>query len=116
MEQIEKLKKGEFDESMIASVINNYKKYQMSELENYTVAADKFVTSFIYEIPWANMVAELDNMAKVTKEEIVAAANKYFTNGYVSIFKEQGRLLRLLQSANLPLPLSLQTGTNRVIS
>ena len=81
MEQIEKLKKGEFDESMIASVINNYKKYQMSELENYTVAADKFVTSFIYEIPWANMVAELDNMAKVTKEEIVAAANKYFTNG-----------------------------------
>ncbi len=91
MEQIEKLKKGEFDESMIASVINNYKKYQMSELENYTVAADKFVTSFIYEIPWANMVAELDNMAKVTKEEIVAAANKYFTNGYVSIFKEQGK-------------------------
>ena len=91
MEQIEKLKKGEFDESMIASVINNYKKYQMSELENYTVAADKFVTSFIYEIPWANMVAELDNMSKVTKEEIVAAANKYFTDGYVSVFKEQGK-------------------------
>ena len=91
MEQVEKLKKGEFDESMIQSVINNYKKYQMSEMDHYATAADKFVTSFIYEIPWSDMVAELDNMAKVTKEDIVAAANKYLTEGYVSVFKEQGK-------------------------
>ena len=91
MEQIAKLKNGEFDESMIKSVINNYKKYQMSELDNYAAAADKFVTSFIYEIPWADMVAELDNMAKVTKEDVVAMANKYLTDGYVTIYKEQGK-------------------------
>lgn len=91
MEQIAKLKNGEFDESMIKSVINNYKKYQMSELDHYAVAADKFVTSFIYEIPWANMVAELDNMAKVTKVDVVAMANKYLTDGYVTIYKEQGK-------------------------
>jgi len=91
MEQVEKLKKGEFDESMIASVINNYKKYQMSSLESNANRADQFVTSFIYEIPWANMVAELDNMAKVTKEDVIAAANKYLTEGYISIFKEQGK-------------------------
>ena len=91
MEQVEKLKKGEFDESMIKSVINNYKKYEMSSMESNADRADKFVTSFIYEIPWANMVAELDNMAKVTKEDVVAMANKYLTDGYVSIHKEQGK-------------------------
>lgn len=91
MEQVGKLKSGEFDEGMIKSVINNYKKYQMSELENYAAVADKFVTSFIYEIPWSDMVAELDLMAEVTKEDVVAAANKYLTDGYVSIHKVQGR-------------------------
>lgn len=91
LEQIEKLKKGEFDEGMIASVVNNYKRYQMQNMEENDFRADQFVTSFIYEIPWANMVAELDNMAKVTKEDVVAAANKYLTDGYVSIHKLQGK-------------------------
>ena len=91
LEQVELLKKGEFDEGMIASVVNNYKKYEMSALESNSNRADKFVTSFIYEIPWANMVAELDNMSKVTKEDVVAMANKYLTEGYVSVHKEQGK-------------------------
>lgn len=91
LEQVELLKKGEFDEGMIASVVNNYKKYEMSALESNENRADKFVTSFIYEIPWANMVAELDNMSKVTKEDVVAMANKYLTEGYVSVHKEQGK-------------------------
>lgn len=91
LEQIEKLKKGEFDEGMIASVVNNYKRYEMQNMQENSFRADQFVTSFIYEIPWANMVAELDNMAKVTKEDVVAAANKYLTDGYVSIHKVQGK-------------------------
>ena len=91
LEQVELLKKGEFDESMIASVVNNYKRYRMQNLQNNSFRADQFVTSFIYEIPWTNMVAELDNMAKVTKEDVVAAANKYLNNGYVAIHKEQGK-------------------------
>jgi len=37
------------------------------------------------------MVAELDNMSKVTKEDVVAMANKYLTEGYVSVHKEQGK-------------------------
>ena len=91
LEQVELLKKGEFDESMIASVVNNYKRYRMEDMQDNSFRADQFVTSFIYEIPWANMVAELDNMAKVTKEDVVAAANKYLHNGYVAVHKEQGK-------------------------
>ncbi len=91
LEQIELLKKGEFDESMIASVVNNYKRYRMQNMQKNSFRADQFVTSFIYDIPWANMVAELDNMAKVTKDDVVAMANKYLTDGYVSIHKEQGK-------------------------
>ena len=91
LEQIELLKKGEFDEDMISSVVNNYKRYRMEDLQDNAYRADLFVASFIYDMPWSDMVAEIDNMAKVTKEDIVAVANKYLTDGYVAIHKEQGK-------------------------
>ena len=91
LEQIELIKKGEFDQEMISSVINNYKRYRMEDMQDNAYRADLFVASFIYDIPWSNMVAELDNMAKVTKEDVVAVANKYLTDGYVAIHKELGK-------------------------
>ena len=91
LEQIELLKKGEFDEQIIKSVVNNSKREAMSNMSDNEYCADRFVSAFIYDIPWKNMVAEIDMMAKVTKEDVVAAANKYLTNGFVSIHKEQGK-------------------------
>ena len=91
LEQVDLLKKGEFDEQMITSVVNNHKRDFMNKMEDNEYRADLFVTSFIYDIPWNNMVAELDKMAQVTKEDIVAAANKYLTDGYVAVYKEQGK-------------------------
>lgn len=91
LEQVEKLKKGEFEESLIASVVNNYKRSQMRMMESNSSRADMFVSSFIYDIPWADMVNQLDYMSKVTKDDIVAAANKYLTDGYVVVYKEQGK-------------------------
>ena len=91
LEQIAKLKNGEFDESIIANVINNYKRQQMRMMENNSARADMFVTSFICNIPWKDMVSQLDDMSKVTKEDVVAIANKYLTDGYVVVNKTQGK-------------------------
>lgn len=91
IEQVNLLKNGEFDASLIKSTVNNYKREVMNNLENNDYRADLFVSSFIYDIPWKNVVSELDLMAQVTKEDIVEAANKYLTGGYVAIYKEQGK-------------------------
>ncbi len=91
IEQVNLLKSGEFDASLIKSTVNNYKREVMNNLENNDYRADLFVSSFIYDIPWKNVVSELDLMAQVTKEDIVEAANKYLTDGYVAIYKEQGK-------------------------
>ncbi len=91
LEQLELLKKGEFDEQIIGSVVNNLKRDVMNDMEDNELRANLFVTSFIYDIPWGNMVAKLDKMSQVTKDDIVAAANKYLTNGYISVHKEQGK-------------------------
>ena len=97
LEQIELLRKGDFDESLLKAIVNNLKKDMMTILENNEDRAYQYVSSFIYDIPWSDRVNFIDNLGKVTKEDIVALANKYFGNGYVVINKEQGKDLNELK-------------------
>jgi predicted Zn-dependent peptidase len=48
------------------------------------------VDAFITQQSWENYIGELDRMKSVTKEELIAFANKYLTNDYVIVFKREG--------------------------
>ncbi len=91
LEQVEKLKKGEFDDNLLTSVINNYKVRQYKELEDNSSRADKFVNAFISDQKWEDVATTIDRISKVTKEEIVAFANRYFSpESVVTVYKRQG--------------------------
>lgn len=45
--EIAKLKSGDFDENMLQANINNFKKYQIQQLEYNSIRADMFVQSFV---------------------------------------------------------------------
>ena len=47
LEQIEELRKGDFDEEMLQAVINNMKLEQMYSFEDNRSRADYYVSSFI---------------------------------------------------------------------
>ena len=89
--EIEKLKKGEFDESLLEAAMNNYKLSQMSYLEENDGRADMFVSAFINGTEWKDEVEALDRMSKITKQQIVDFANKYFGDNYALIYKKQGK-------------------------
>lgn len=91
MSEIEKLKKGEFDESLLTATINNLKLSEMEMLEDNEGRADWFVNSFINGTEWKDEVAALDKMSKITKDQIVAFANSNLGNGYAEIHKLQGK-------------------------
>ena len=89
--QIDALRKGEFSEELLLAAVNNKKRVLMERLESNRSRADMFVTSFINDVPWEKMVSELDDLGKVTKADIVAAANKYLKeNNHVTIYKRMG--------------------------
>ncbi len=67
--QVAKLRDGDFDESLLEANINNYKLYQLCQLEKATAHADWFVQSFINGSNWADEVTALDRMAKLTKQD-----------------------------------------------
>ena len=90
--EIEKLKKGDFNEKLLESVINNFKLMQMQSLENNESRADMFVNAFINGVDWKDEVAQIDRMSKITKQQIVDFANKYFGNdNYALVYKREGK-------------------------
>ena len=90
--ELKKLRDGDFDESLLEANINNFKLYQLHQLESNDARADWFVQSFINGSNWADEVTALDRMAKLTKQDIVDFANKYLKDdNYAIIYKRQGK-------------------------
>ena len=88
--EIEKLKKGDFPDNLLPSIINNKKRRHYQILESNEGRADMFVDAFINEVEWQQEVGKIDRLSKITKQEIVDFANKFFTDGYIVVYKKQG--------------------------
>ena len=88
--EIDKLKKGDFPDNLLPSIINNKKRNYYQRLESNQVRADMFVDAFINEVDWKQEVGKIDRISKITKQEIVDFANKFFTDGYAVVYKKQG--------------------------
>jgi len=90
LEEIGKLKRGEFPDNLLTSIINNKKRNYYQMLESNEGRADMFVNAFINEVPWEQEVGKIERISKITKQEIVDFANRFFTDGYVIVYKKLG--------------------------
>ena len=88
--EIENLKKGDFSDDLLPSVVNNMKLNYQRSMENNRWRTNQFMNAFINGVKWEQEVGRLDRVSKMTKQQIVAFANRFFTNGYATIFKTQG--------------------------
>ncbi|MBC7629534.1 pitrilysin family protein [Ferruginibacter sp.] len=88
--EIANLKKGNFDDNLITSIINNQKKNKILASESYSSRASDLMDAFTSELDWKDQVAYTDQLSKLTKKDIIAFANKYFQENYLVIFKRKG--------------------------
>lgn len=91
MEEIEKLKNGDFDEELLTATINNLKADMQKSLESNEKRAEWFVNTFVNRADWKNEVASFDKMSKITKQQVVDFAKANFKDNYAVINKRQGR-------------------------
>lgn len=90
--EVEKLKKGDFDESLLQASINNYKRNLLVKLEKNDERADWFVQSFINGTEWKDEINAIERLNEVTKQQIVDFANANLKNeNYAIIYKRQGK-------------------------
>lgn len=88
--QIEKLKKGEFEDWMINAVVNDLKLSQTKEYENNTALAGALYNAFIHHENWIDKVKFLDDLKKISKQKLVDFANKFYKDNYVITYKRKG--------------------------
>ncbi|WP_109300758.1 pitrilysin family protein [Aquimarina sp. AU474] len=88
--QIEKLKKGEFDDWMMSAVVNDLKLSQTRQYENNTALASAYYNAFIHRQDWNNRIKFLDGLKKISKQELVDFANTFYKDNYVMVYKRKG--------------------------
>lgn len=98
--EIEKIKKGEFDDWMIDAVVNDLKLSQLRQFENSSALASAYYNAFIHHQDWNEKIEFLDEMKKVTKQELVDFANNFYKDNYVITYKRQGEDKDIAKVAN----------------
>lgn len=100
LEQIEKLKNGEFEDWMIEAVVNDLKLSQTKRYESNTALANVYVDAFVYKQDWKDRVTFLDDLKKISKQELVAFAKEFYKDNYVVTYKRKGEDKSIVKVAN----------------
>lgn len=90
LEQVNKVKAGEFDDELLQGILASRKKDRKLSLESDSGRVTLLRDSFLSGMPWSYSVAQLDRMARLTKEDVVRAANQYYGPGYVVAYRVEG--------------------------
>lgn len=90
LEQIEKLKQGDFPDWLLNAIITDMKLQQTKMYESNNSRADAFVSAFITDYKWQDYVNTIDRLSKITKEEIVDFAKANYKNNYIIVYKRTG--------------------------
>jgi hypothetical protein len=90
LEEIEKLKKGDFPEWLPQATITNLKLKMMTELESNEDRASALVDVFIKDESWEKYINTINRLSKITKQQIVDFAKNNMNDNYVLVYKRSG--------------------------
>jgi predicted Zn-dependent peptidase len=76
--EIDKLRKGEFSDDLIQSIVNNYKKSKIEQDESYNQRASNLMDDFTSGVDWRTDVASISELSKVTKPQINRLCQQIF--------------------------------------
>ena len=90
LEQLDMVKHGKFDESLIEASINQLKLQIMKQAESNNSRASQMAYAFVQHQNWGDVCNEINELAKITKKDIVDFANRICKdNNYVIVYKHQ---------------------------
>jgi len=112
--QIERVKKGDFEDWLLKAVINDFRLSELKSMENNSYAYE-YVMSFIRDVPWEEKMAFIDELESITREELIQFANKYYNDNYVLVYKRMGKddsIVKIDKPAITPVPINRKEQSN----
>ena len=90
LEEVENLKKGEFDDWLVSAAVNNTKLDLEKGLTNNRSRVYWMMNCFINDLTWKEYYVDgFKRLDQITKQDIIDFANKYLGN-YVAVYKRVG--------------------------
>ncbi len=90
LEQLDKIKKGEFDEELLKGIIANNMVEDINKFDNNDGVAYSLLDAFVTERQWRDVLNINFEMSRIKKQEIIDFVNEYYTNGYSIVYKRTG--------------------------
>ncbi|MBQ0072764.1 MAG: insulinase family protein [Prevotella sp.] len=88
--EIEKIKRGDWDEKLIKSIVANWRLSELKGLDDNKNRVSQMVDCFILGRPWQQNVQLCDRLEKLTKADIMRWASEHLGDGYVAVYKKKG--------------------------
>ncbi|MAZ01168.1 MAG: peptidase M16 [Flavobacteriales bacterium] len=101
LNEIKNIKEGNFPEWLLPAIISDLKLEQIKNYETNNGRAGEFVESFTLDVEWDVYAEEINYMSKLTKNDLVEFANKYYKDNYVLVYKHTG-VDESIQKVNKP--------------
>lgn len=91
LQEITKLRQGDFSETLIQSIVNNEKKSIIETDENYGRRASELMDDFVSGVDHKASLDYINEISNLTKQDIIDFANKYLLDSnYVVVYKRKG--------------------------
>ena len=92
LEQIEKLKNGEFTDDQLQAVKKMIALNNEKVMESITARSELMVAAMSAGIPWEDFVKLNSSVNGITRDDVTRVARKYFTDNFYRFHKKNGRM------------------------
>ncbi len=90
LEQLSKLKNGDFPDWILPAIITDLKVTQTQSFASNNGRADVLLDAFTSNLNYQNKIDEISRFEKISKQDIINFSKNNFNNNYVAVFKHTG--------------------------
>jgi zinc protease len=90
MAELDKVKKGEFDEELLLAIKVNLKKQFYKNLENMQNRGFYLTDCFMMNKSWEQILKYPDEIDRISKKDVIDMINKYYNDNYLVFYSKTG--------------------------
>lgn len=91
LEQLELIRRGEFEDWLLEAIINDFRRMEKRALESNTSRVGSMRQAFLTFSDWQYHVSRIERMERITRQDIIDVANRYFRDdNYVVVYRRNG--------------------------
>ena len=89
-EQLKLIKTGAFETAFFEGAKTSFIKDFQRQLESNEARSLMLITAFTSNISWEDYLKNYTELSKITKEDVVQTANKYYGENYLALYSKMG--------------------------